>query len=188
MDSKTKRVVKIYGGESYLPQKGALITMQCVDCPHIKSIENSEGEIVYLCVCVSSGAYLEETGILGNCGWNGYDDCGVFYHVTALANVPSIRRNGLQPKIGKRSSDCQEKVEAIFLFPDQESMEDALSNWLGEELGDEELAILEIRLPESYASDLDSDSKIDYEVRCKREIPSDYIRFLHEDMSEIVED
>lgn len=159
--------------------------MQCVDCPYMKSIENSEGKTAYLCVCVSSGAYLEETGILGNCDWDGYEDCGIFYHVTPLVNVPAIRRNGLQPTIGKRSSDCQETEASIYLFTDLECMEAALSNWLGEELGDEKLAILEIRLPESYATDLDSDSKIDYEVRCKREIPSDYIRFLHEDMSEI---
>jgi hypothetical protein len=33
----------------------------------MKSIENSEGEQMFLCANVESGAYLEETDICGGC-------------------------------------------------------------------------------------------------------------------------
>lgn len=48
--------------------------MQCVDCEWIKSLEDSEGRIIYFCMNADSGAYLEETGICGNCNVDGEYD------------------------------------------------------------------------------------------------------------------
>lgn len=41
--------------------------MDCADCKHMKDIENSQGETIYICGNVDSAAYLDETGICGNC-------------------------------------------------------------------------------------------------------------------------
>lgn len=41
--------------------------MNCVDCNHMKSIENSEGQQIFLCTNVESGAYLGETDVCGGC-------------------------------------------------------------------------------------------------------------------------
>lgn len=159
--------------------------MQCVDCPYTKEFQNDQGETVMVCGNSQSGAYLEETGFCGNCDWNGYEDCGTFFHVTLYSNAWKISREGLQPEIGERSESCKEQEPVIFLFPTQEDMENALSNWLGEEFGDERIVILKIRLPMSYEDDLVYEPAAGYEVQCKREIPSDYIVFLNEDMSVI---
>jgi hypothetical protein len=43
--------------------------MQCIFCKHMSDIENSEGEFIYICTNTESGAYLEITGICGNCDW-----------------------------------------------------------------------------------------------------------------------
>jgi len=51
------------------------------------------------------------------------------------------------PSIGQRSLDADEAQPAIFLFPDQDSCESALSTWLGEcfeDVPDGELLVLEL--------------------------------------------
>lgn len=159
--------------------------MQCIDCPHMKEFSNDQGQTVMLCGNSQSGAYLEEIGFCGNCDWDGYEDCGTFFHVTLYSNAWKISREGLQPQIGERAENCEEQGPVVFLFSTQEDMENALSNWLGDEFGDDQIVILKIRLPKSYENDLIYDSAVKYEVQCKREIPSDYIVFLNEDMSEI---
>jgi len=40
---------------------------ECINCEHMKFIIDSEDEIIYICGNRESGAYLEETGICGNC-------------------------------------------------------------------------------------------------------------------------
>jgi hypothetical protein len=40
---------------------------ECIDCDWCQSIKNSDGNYIYICVNTDSGAYLEETGICGNC-------------------------------------------------------------------------------------------------------------------------
>lgn len=67
------------------------------------------------------------------------------YHVTTLQAVSSIIENGLVPTIGPRSAKLNEPRAAIYLFPTLEHVEEALSNWLGDEFDDEdELAVIEI--------------------------------------------
>ena len=67
------------------------------------------------------------------------------YHVTPSKNLPFIQEKGLLPSIGERSRSLGEEREAVYLFPSQKDMDNALSNWLGELFDDsEELAILQV--------------------------------------------
>lgn len=40
---------------------------ECSECEWCKSLEDSIGNSIYFCMNCESGAYLEETGICGNC-------------------------------------------------------------------------------------------------------------------------
>lgn len=66
------------------------------------------------------------------------------YHVTEAENLASIMRDGLMPSIGARSKALGETCEVIYFFPTEEDMDNALSNWLGEEFEDVEIAILAV--------------------------------------------
>jgi hypothetical protein len=68
-----------------------------------------------------------------------------FYHLTPRRNLEAIRANGLQPTIGERSENLGELEPRIYLFDSEESVNDALGNWLGEEFDeDEDLVLLSI--------------------------------------------
>ena len=69
------------------------------------------------------------------------------FHVTPAENLPSIMRNGLEPRIGPRSEDLGEKYKAIYLFPNVEAMENALANCMAEAFDDETLAVIHVSLP-----------------------------------------
>lgn len=69
------------------------------------------------------------------------------FHVTPAENLPSIMRNGLEPRIGPRSEDLGEKYKAIYLFPNVEAMEYALGNWMAKAFDDDEtLAVIHVSL------------------------------------------
>ncbi len=40
---------------------------ECSECNWCAVINDSAGESIYICADVESGAYLEQTGICGNC-------------------------------------------------------------------------------------------------------------------------
>ena len=40
---------------------------ECIRCDWCKDLINSDGEMVYICMNTSSGAYEERIDILGNC-------------------------------------------------------------------------------------------------------------------------
>jgi hypothetical protein len=71
----------------------------------------------------------------------------LFYHVTPMRNLPRIRREGLLPKIGRRSRDLGEPAAAIYLFASVDDAENAISNWLGEYFETTRLALLAVDLP-----------------------------------------
>lgn len=51
---------------------------QCSDCEWMQGLEDSEGRWIYFCMDTDSGAYLEETGLCGNCDLESEietDDC-----------------------------------------------------------------------------------------------------------------
>lgn len=77
-----------------------------------------------------------------------------FYHVTLKKNELKILNEGLIPQIGDFSSMAGESVKSIFLFRSIEDLDNALSNWLGEEFDDKygedcPLVVFKISLPEN---------------------------------------
>lgn len=70
-----------------------------------------------------------------------------FWHVTPTKNLRSIKKIGLQPRIGNRSTQLDEP-EAVFLFNSLEDAKEAVMNWLGDEFDeDEPLTMLRITIP-----------------------------------------
>lgn len=68
----------------------------------------------------------------------------ILYHVTPTSNVKSILAKGLVPSIGQRSAQLETESN-LYFFPSKEAAEDAVMNWLGDELPeDEQLALLAV--------------------------------------------
>lgn len=99
------------------------------------------------------------------------------FHVTRKENLYSIMKNGLIPQIGENSEGL-ENEPLVFLFPDEDSMNTALSSWFGALYDDEdELISLKISLPTNW--ELISD--VEYEYASKYLIPPEYIEFFKEE-------
>lgn len=86
---------------------------------------------------------------------------------------------GLEPRVGKFSEIAEEGAPFIFLFNSIEEMDNALMNWLGEEIDehygeDEVLACLEITFPVGFFDD-DPDF---WESRCPLPIGPECIKFI----------
>ena len=99
-----------------------------------------------------------------------------FYHVTTQCNLTGIKASGLFPKIGPRSTLAGETTPYIYLFRDYAEMEDAVMNWLGDKLDDDQLVLCEIELTEAIERTLVY-KKNSYEVLCPVGIPADCISF-----------
>ena len=98
-----------------------------------------------------------------------------FYHVTPTKNITNIMKNGLIPSIGSSSSKFGEEKPATFMFRNKDDMEDALSNWLGDEFGeDEKLSLLQISLP----NNMHIFSDVGFEVYVLETIPSNNIKVI----------
>lgn len=41
--------------------------MECSECEWMKGLEDSQQRMIYFCMNADSGAYLDETGVCGNC-------------------------------------------------------------------------------------------------------------------------
>lgn len=97
-----------------------------------------------------------------------------YFHVTTDESLPIILKEGLKPLLGERSEGIEE-VPAIFLFPNEEDMDNALGNWLGECFDDYEgeLHSLLVRLPDDFPIVETSD----WERMCLDAIPSSYISY-----------
>jgi hypothetical protein len=94
-----------------------------------------------------------------------------YYHVTTKSNYNSIVKEGLLPKIGKRSSKIENEPK-IFMFSNKDAMMDAVVNWLGDEFEeDEELVVLKITLPEDFPVEHNG-----FEVTTNKVIPPQYIQ------------
>lgn len=151
--------------------------MQCVDCEWMGALEDSDGDTVYFCMQKDSPAYLDVTGLLGNCSWDGYERLEPLYHVTSRSYTGDIRRAGLR--------------SPVAVFADRDEMELALQNEFGDQLSkrwgkNAPLAILEIHLPDSWLGDLDYIGAGEREIR--RDIPPDYIAFFDKAMEELEEE
>lgn len=88
--------------------------------------------------------------------------------------------NGLLPRIGRLSSSANENQEAIYVFPDWLSLEDALSNWLGDEYEDETLSVLELTVPADWVKE----DAIRWEATIDRKVPPENIKVLIDDIDQ----
>lgn len=107
----------------------------------------------------------------------------VCYHVTLMDNLESIMEKGLIPTIGERSEEYGEDEEFIYMFPNLEDMEIALSSWLGDWYNDNYgedivLASLELNLPDDFPVYL---GEVEYEVVSRKAIKPEFIKFLKEE-------
>lgn len=78
------------------------------------------------------------------------------WHVTPTENIPSIRKQGLVPQIGTNSSELGEIDNAIHVFYNKDTMEDAIGNWDMPSWGEEDevpLTAIEMQLPPSWVED-----------------------------------
>ena len=105
----------------------------------------------------------------------------IMYHVTPTKNLRSIMKNGLRPQIGDRSAKLHGEENGIFLFPTLDDVEDAVSNWLGDEFDeDEDLTLLAIDVSGLPLVD----SNAGYEKIAKTAISPDRISVSNELMLE----
>lgn len=73
-----------------------------------------------------------------------------FWHVSLTGNRHSIMRKGLIPKMGPRAKACSENEPSVWLFPTKADAENAVGNWLGDELGEGKLVLLKVTLPPCF--------------------------------------
>lgn len=95
------------------------------------------------------------------------------FHVTPVENWPRIQAEGLKPQIGPRSQLVDETTPAVYLFPTMMDLDDALMQWLGDEMPACDLAILEIA-----GADLMLERTAGYELRTLHLIPAEAIRLI----------
>ena len=105
-----------------------------------------------------------------------------YYHVTKASNLESIMNNGLKPRIGELSKLCDECVERIYLFKSEDDMENALMNWLGENINNlygesAEFIALKIEIPLEKCNYLIDDNESEYEAFCYDTIKPEYISY-----------
>lgn len=111
----------------------------------------------------------------------------VFYHVTLAENVASIRKHGLVPQIGERSSEIPEPDPAVFLFPHRGDAEDSLGCWLGkwydEHYGEDwEPVFIQVRVPADIPV---FETGADFERVCRVTIPPECLIFYNENWEEL---
>ena len=99
------------------------------------------------------------------------------YHVTHARNVPSIMANGLMPSVGDRTAAAEDE-RAVYVFPSIEYAEDAIMNWLGDELDeDEPIAILSLTVPRAWLID----QGVAYERTMHHTVPPEMIKIVREE-------
>lgn len=78
-------------------------------------------------------------------------DKRVYFHVTPKACLSGILETGLVPAVGRRASAAGEPTPRVWLFPSYSSLEDAMLNWLGDELDGLDPVALKIVLDPGFA-------------------------------------
>ncbi len=107
------------------------------------------------------------------------------FHVTPIGNLALILERGLQPQIGDRSTEMGEATPSVYLFPDLETCEDALANWLGdcfETEPESELAILEIDV-----TGLTLESNVGFELACQEIINPSRIVCVRDELGQEID-
>lgn len=104
------------------------------------------------------------------------------FHVTSVANLPSILVEGLQPRIGPRSALLGEGCPAVYLFRACQDVEDALMGWLGDAMDEQELAIIQVGSVDSWCSPgAELGEGADYELVVLQVIPVSAIDALFDE-------
>ncbi len=97
------------------------------------------------------------------------------YHVTDSQNLRNILANGLIPSKGERSTDFGETEDAVYFFPSEEAVKDALMGWLGDEMEDvDEISILLVDL-----TGFEVTQTTGYELTVNQTVPPDRIKFVY---------
>lgn len=151
--------------------------MKCCECEWAKKIKDCWEYAIPLCTQTSSPQFLSPVSPQESCTYEPSESLPTLYHVTPTANVESIMESGLMPQIGPRSQRAGEEDPAIYFFVTKVEMENALMNWLGEEMGDRPISILEVRLPRPFQAVLFREG---FEVGCAQHISPEYIRIFNE--------
>lgn len=95
------------------------------------------------------------------------------FHVTPVSNLPAILVEGLQPSIGPRSALLGESQPAVYLFQTRSDVENALMGWLGDELDEEEVAIIQLSALECWhPAEAARGQGADFELVILRPIPA----------------
>jgi hypothetical protein len=106
------------------------------------------------------------------------------YHVTPAENLPSIARDGLEPRCGERSEDLGETQSAIYLFREKHALEAALGSWLENAFDiDDPLACL---IVDTDGLDI-KESDAGFEVLLMETVSPDRIKLLSPDIWEEME-
>ena len=101
----------------------------------------------------------------------------IFYHVTPAKNVKWIMEEGLTPSTGSASSSYGETEERVYLFPTMDDVQDAVSNWLGDQYEDDIMALLQVD-----ASGINLKSDVEWEYYTNQMIPPNKIKILSMDI------
>lgn len=83
-------------------------------------------------------------------------DLTTVWHVTPTANMPAIKQQGIVPKTGQNSAEWGEPEDAIHVFLNPDSMEDAIANWDMPSWGEEDevpLTAIKLNIPSSWLND-----------------------------------
>lgn len=95
------------------------------------------------------------------------------FHVSYTKNEESIINNGLIPQTGDRSAKLND-AQGIYLFKTMDDVENALMNWLGDELDeDEPITIFQVVIPEPSKL---LNTNAEYELVYNGIIPPKYIK------------
>ena len=99
------------------------------------------------------------------------DDEQTYYHVTPARNVSKIMREGLHPRIGRRSKALGEKHPATYLYKTPGEAEEGVMNWLGDQFSeDTRLSMLKVHVPRDMPVEHEA-----FEHRVMQHIPAQHI-------------
>ena len=103
------------------------------------------------------------------------------YHVTYASNIKQIKSEGIVPKKGPRSLNFGEDENLIYLFTNVEGAEDAVMNWLGDELDDETETLALLRVNIGPYKEHCKSSENSFEITCSVAISPAVIQVITED-------
>lgn len=105
----------------------------------------------------------------------------VFYHITPVTNVHSIKQEGLLPCLGPRAATAGEYEHSIWLISDLDALENCFLNWAGDYFPctNLALAVVRVELPEDFP--LIDQPRMPCEKVSRQTIPAEYLSFYTEE-------